>query len=75
MTTMVGSLTESAEVVEHGPHPHGWKYRLDFPVEGPDGSAKTGTLATIWLRKPGEDAPRMITNWVEVHTEQEGTQQ
>lgn len=43
---------------------HGQRFEVRVPIRGPNGA---GTLVTAWQIDKGADAPRLITNWLEVH--------
>lgn len=43
----------------------GPRYEVRVPIIGPNG--KTGTLVVQWQVDQGASAPRIITNWLEVH--------
>lgn len=68
---LVQGQVSTAEVAKTWEAENGQKYRIHFEVEGPE---KKGTLKTIWLQAPGSDAPRLITNWLEVHKERDDDQ-
>ncbi len=43
---------------------YGQRFEVRVPITGPKGN---GTLVTAWQIDKGTDAPRLITNWLEVH--------
>jgi hypothetical protein len=43
---------------------YGQRFEVRIPITGPKGN---GTLVTVWQIDKGSDAPRLITNWLEVH--------
>ena len=45
---------------------YGTRYEVRSHLQGPNG--KEGTLATVWQTDKGSENPRMITNWLEVHS-------
>jgi hypothetical protein len=46
------------------------RFEIPFEIEGAPESGRTATLRTVWLLDSGSDAPRMITNWLEVHRDE-----
>ncbi|MQA80350.1 MAG: hypothetical protein GEV10_18020 [Streptosporangiales bacterium] len=46
---------------------HGPRHSTRTTVVGPNG--RTGTLVSVWQYDHDSDEPRMITHWLEVHTE------
>lgn len=57
-----GAPIMDSEKSDYGP-----RYTTESPIDGPNG--RRGTLVSIWQFDKGSDAPRMLTNWLEVHTE------
>jgi hypothetical protein len=43
----------------------GPRYEVRIEIKGPNG--REGTLQTVWQTDVGSSAPRLITNWLEVH--------
>jgi hypothetical protein len=56
-----------APVVDTENSDYGPRYTTESRVDGSNG--KRGTLVSVWQFDKGSDAPRMLTNWLEVHTE------
>ncbi len=54
-----------ASAIEGHPTPYGTKFEVRIEIVGPNG--KHGTLVTVWQIDIGQTAPKLITNWVEVH--------
>ena len=48
--------------------PYGVRYRVRCRITGPN--SQVGTLVTVWQISPNSDVPRLITNWLEVHHDQ-----
>lgn len=48
-----------------------WGVRYDTAtvIKGPNG--RCGTLRAAWQEEPGSVAPRLITNWLELHKEEQ----
>jgi uncharacterized protein YukE len=46
--------------------PFGSRYEVDVPIKGPNG--KEGTLVTVWQYDNGSTAPRLVTNFLKVHS-------
>lgn len=44
----------------------GPRFEVKVVIVGPNG--KNGTLQTVWQYDQGSDTPRLVTNWLEVHT-------
>lgn len=60
-----------AEVVERKSSRHGERHTTETPITGPNG--RKGTMVCVWQYDHGSDTPRMLTNWVEVHTDKGAT--
>lgn len=52
---------------EHRDTSYGPRYHTDATIVGPNG--RVGKLVTVWQYDHGTDKPRMVTHWLEVHTE------
>lgn len=46
--------------------PFGSRYEVDVPIKGPNG--KEGTLVTVWQYDNGSTVPRLVTNFLKVHS-------
>jgi hypothetical protein len=44
------------------PSPHGQKFEMRVPIQGPRG---TGKVLAIWMYEHGQTSPRLITCYVE----------
>ena len=71
MRMFVRHMAKFSEVEEKQQGPWGTRYRIPMEVKGPPGSDKTGTLVTVWQQQDSESPPRLITNWLKVHKEDE----
>lgn len=56
----------AAEPVDREETPYGARYTTETPITGPNGRRRT--IVCVWQYDQGSDTPRMLTNWVEVHT-------
>ncbi len=56
----------NAPVTQNRSTPHGLRFELRVPIEGPNGVR--ANLFTAWQIDSGKDVPRLLTNWVEVYS-------
>ena len=56
----------NAPATQNRSTPHGLKFELRVPIEGPNGVR--ANLFTAWQIDKGKDVPRLITNWVEIYS-------
>lgn len=53
------ALAEGGQAGPALPSPHGIKYEVHGTITGPEGA--TAEIMTVWIVRPGEDFPRLIT--------------
>ena len=66
LVSQLRSKLKTSPAIPDGETTYGSRYLVRTPVLGPNG--KTGTLVTIWQYDIGADVPRLVTNWLQVHT-------
>jgi hypothetical protein len=64
--SQVRSQLPKTQATPNGTSPFGPRVEVDVSITGPNGS--TGTLVTIWQYDNGSAVPRLITNYLKVHS-------